>query len=308
MRLDVPENQQEDLGAPDDTPPAAGAEPPPPSDLPETVIEPGRGWKGFHLGELWKYRELLLLLAWRDVRVRYRQTVFGAAWAVLQPLALMAVFSLFLGRFVRPGLPDNVPYSIFLYSGLLPWTFFATAVSFAANSIVASEQLVTKVYFSRLVIPVASVGACLLDFVVAFGVLLVMMVFSPEVRVGWGLLAVPALTVLLLLAALSFGTFLAALNVAYRDVRFALPFLMQLWMFATPAVYLPPAKGPGAPVVSWIDLNPMNGLVAFFRAVTLDSPQLPWARLGVSAAVIAVAFLVAGAYFRRVEDSFADII
>jgi lipopolysaccharide transport system permease protein len=286
--------------------PAGGAGPA--AAAPEFVIDAGPRWAVLDWRELWRYRELLFLLAWRDVKVRYKQTLLGAAWAVLQPTLMMIVFTLFLGRLAKVGSGD-LPYPVFVYAGLLPWTFFATAISSAGNSVVESERLVTKVYFPRLAIPFAAAGAALVDFLVASGVLAVLMI-AYGLAPGWGLALVPGLVALLALAALGAGTLLAALNVAYRDVRYVLPFLVQLWMFATPAIYLQPGDGEaGAP--GWaqplMGLNPMAGLVASFRAAVLGGP-LPWGQLGVSAAAAAALFVAGCLYFRRTEDSFADVI
>jgi lipopolysaccharide transport system permease protein len=304
-----------------------------------TVIRPLRGWRLVNLRELWRYRELLYFLALREVKVRYKQTLLGAAWAVLQPAMMMVVFTVFLGRLAHVPSADY-PYPLFVYAGLLPWTFFATAVANAGNSVVGSERLITKIYFPRLAIPFAAVGAALIDFLIAFGMLVALMAWY-RILPGPAVALVPVLVALFALAALGMGTLLAALNVAYRDFRYVMPFLMQLWMFATPTVYMataaderdaePPAAvssasaapvgraaesasaeeshNPGVP--SWIKsvlkLNPLTGLVGVFRAAMLGGP-VSFERLGLSA-LGAVTFFIAGClYFRRVEDSFADII
>ncbi len=286
--------------APDERPGAPAPEAPP------TVIERRSGWRPFDLGELWRYRELLYFLTWRDVKVRYKQTALGAAWAVLQPLATMAVFAVFLGR--AGGLTGDLPYSyaLFVFAGLLPWTFFANAVASAGQSVVGSQSLVTKVYFPRLMIPMGAVGAGLVDFCIAFGMLLVLMAFA-GVWPGWGFLWVPPLLLVLVLAALGVGTLLAALTVAYRDFRFLVPFLVQLWMFATPSIYMEAGRVVGAGWLWLLPLNPAYGLIVNFRQATLGGPMDFYA-LAVSAAV-GVGLLLAGClYFRRVERSFADII
>jgi lipopolysaccharide transport system permease protein len=313
-----------------------------------TIIEPPGKWQFVDLGELWRFRELLGFLVWRDVKVRYKQTVLGAAWAVLQPLLTMIVFSIVFGRMA--GVPSGgVPYPLFALAGLLPWTFFATAVANAGNSVVGSERLITKIYFPRLAVPFAAVGAAAVDFAVALGLLFALMVWY-GVLPGPGLVLAPLIFALVLLAALGIGALLAALNVAYRDFRYVIPFLVQLWMFATPSVYmdvsaatapLPPAThptpppstpmpaatdaarvrsqpaasvpasqrgGPGRGLLrTLLALNPMDGLIGSFRAAVLGG-AIPWRRLGGSTAAVA-GLLVAGClYFRRVEDSFADII
>lgn len=309
-----------------------------PGGLPLNVIESRSGWQPLDLAELWRYRELIYFLAWRDVKVRYKQTLLGVAWAILQPTMMMVVFTLVLGRFA--GATERAaPYPLFVYAGLLPWTFFATAITSASQSVVSAERLVTKVYFPRLAIPLAAAAAALVDFALAavvMGALMAWYGFSP----GWGALLLPGLVVLLALAALGIGTLLAALNVAYRDVRHAIPFLVQLWLFATPSIYLEPSveantAAPASSIVSrgdasaartgaakaeeqparslfgrqsrLLSLNPLEGLIAFFRAALLNAP-LPWTRL-IYPAIAAPCLLLLGAfYFRRVEDSFADII
>jgi lipopolysaccharide transport system permease protein len=271
---------------------------------PVAVIRPTRGWAALGLRELWEYRELLYFLVWRDVKVRYKQTAIGAAWAVVQPVCTMVVFSLFFGRLA--GVPsDGLPYPIFAYCALLPWQLFAHGLAESGNSLVSSERLITKVYFPRLVIPLAAVMGGLVDFGIAFGVLLVLMAYYgilPTV----GVVALPALIALTLATALAVGLWLSALNVQYRDVRYTLPFLAQLWLFATPIAY--PASLLPAHWRSLLGLNPMAGVVEGFR----------WALLGTDAEIgglFAVSCLVTGLlllgglfYFRRAERTFADVI
>jgi lipopolysaccharide transport system permease protein len=299
--------------------------------LPSIVIRPARGWRSLQLAELLRYRELIYFLAWRDVKVRYKQTLLGAAWAVLQPALLMIVFTLFLrGAGLSSG---DVPYPLFVYCGLLPWTFFSAAVAGAAQSVLASERLVTRVYFPRLAIPLASVAAAVVDFVIAFALLIGLLLYYgvvPGGRIVW----LPVIALAIVLAAVGFGTLLAALNVAYRDVRYIVTFLLQLWLFATPAIYTatlgrgdrnpasadaaenpartavsPEASGhtgpPGGVVLNVI--NPLNGLIWAFRAAALNEP-LPASRLVLPAGTVLGVFLAGCYYFRRVEDSFADII
>src|SRR5438309_4052360 len=205
-------------------------------DLPVTVIERKPGWRVIDLGELWRYRELLFFLTWRDVKVRYKQTALGAAWAVLQPFATMVVFSLFFSQMggVSTG---GVAYPLFVFAGLLPWFFFSNAITSASQSVVGNQNLVTKIYFPRLIIPMGAVGAGLVDLFIAFGMLLGLMVCQ-GLWPGWGFAWVPLLLLILVVAALGVGTLLAALTVAYRDFRFVVPFLVQLWMFATPSIYM----------------------------------------------------------------------
>lgn len=272
--------------------------------LPLLVIEPPRGWVGINWAEVWRYRELLYFLTWRDVKVRYKQTVLGAAWAILQPFMQMVVFSIFFGKMAGMAKQTDVPYPIFAFSGLLPWTFFANAVSGSANSLVGSSNLITKVYFPRLVIPLASVGAGLLDFAIATGVLVAMMGYY-HTPLSWQLLLVPLFLAGTILAATGVGTLLSALTVAYRDFRYVVPFMVQLWLFVTPVIY-PTKIIP--PEWRWaLALNPMAGLIDGFRAAFLARP-LDWPHIGISFVVSVLLFFGGAAYFRRVERQFADII
>jgi lipopolysaccharide transport system permease protein len=274
-------------------------------DLPLTVIERRRGWQVVDLRELWRYRELLFFLAWRDVKVRYKQTVLGAAWAVLQPLATMLVFSVFIGRMA--GVADHIEhYSLFVFAGMLPWAFFQNALTSASNSIVGNQNLITKVYFPRVIIPMGAIGAGLVDFAVAF-VMLVLMMLYYGVFPGWGIVLAPPILLLLVLASLGVGTLLSALTVAYRDFRYVVPFGVQLWMFATPCIYLDAALVVGPRGQLLLPLNPAYGLIYNFRAALLGG-ELDWYALAISGAV-SVGLLVFGcAYFRRVERGFADVI
>src|SRR5262245_850485 len=270
-----------------------------------TVIEPQPGWKLLDLREMWRYRELLYFLVWRDVKVRYKQTVLGAMWAILQPVATMVVFSLFFGRLAQMPAGD-VPYPLSVFAGLLPWTFFSNAVSGAGGSVVGNQNLVTKVYFPRLFIPMGTIGAGLVDLVIAFGVLIVLML-GFGVMPGPQMLLVPLLTVALLAAAVGVGVLLSALTVAYRDFRHVVPFMVQLWMFATPCIYMRTESFLSPRWNAILPLNPAFGIIQNFRAATLGEP-LDWYSLGISSTV-ALGFLLVGClYFRRVERSFADII
>ena len=286
-------------------PPAVAAPPESTDDLPVTVIERRKGWQLLDLPELWRFRELLFFLAWRDVKVRYKQTVLGVAWAVLQPLATMIVFAVFLGR--MSGISTKIEnYPLFVFAGMLPWSFFAGALGAASGSVVGNQNLITKVYFPRLLIPMSAVGAGLVDLGVALGLLAVMM-GCYGVAPGLGILVLPLITLLLMIAALGVGTLLSALIVAYRDVRYVVGFAVQLWMFATPCIYMNTADvvGPRGRLV--LSLNPAYGLVLNFRQAVLGDSLDPLALI-VSAAV-SVALLMLGCfYFRRVERGFADII
>jgi lipopolysaccharide transport system permease protein len=270
--------------------------------VPVVVIEPRTGWSLPDLRELWEYRELLYFLVWRDVKVRYKQTALGASWAVIQPFFTMVVFSLFFGRLA--GVPsDGLPYPIFSFAALVPWTFFANGLTQSSNSLVASQNLLKKVYFPRLAIPTATVLAGGVDFVIAFGVLLGMMAFygiMPTAAVVW----LPALLLLALVTALGVGLWFAALNVQYRDVAYVVPFTVQLWLFATPIAY--PSSLLPEPWRTLYGLNPMAGVVEGFRWALLGTGTPPGPMLAVSA-VAAVAILIGGAlYFRRMERGFAD--
>jgi lipopolysaccharide transport system permease protein len=275
--------------------------------LPITTIRPSSGWRVVNVRELWRYRELLYFLIWRDVKVRYKQTVLGAAWAILQPFATMVVFSLFLGRTgVAGGDSTDLPYPLFVFAGLLPWIFFSNAVNGAGQSVVINERLVTKIYFPRLIIPMSAVGANLMDFLIAFVMLVLMMAYY-GVSTGWTVLFVPLVAGLLLIAVLGTGALLAALTVAYRDFRHATPFLVQLWMFATPSIYLQNLSRISPAWQRLLPLNPAYGLIRNFRLAMLGD-QLDLYALGVSTGGAIFLLLLGSLYFRRVEHSFADII
>ena len=277
---------------------------------PVLVIRPTRGWVSLKLPELWAHRELLFFLVWRDVKVRYKQTLFGAAWAILQPLAAMVVFTIFFGRLAKVG-SDGLPYPLFSYAGLLPWTFFAQGLSQSSESLVGSSNLIRKVYFPRLVIPGANVLAGLVDFALAFAVLLAMMAYY-GVRPSATALLLPLFLLLAFATTLGVGTWLSALNVQYRDVRYVVPFFIQLWLFVTPVIY-PMSQVTGRlrelHLPAWIyGLNPMVGVVEGFRWALLGSGERPGPVILASAAT-AVVWLVSGVfYFRRVERTFADVV
>jgi lipopolysaccharide transport system permease protein len=268
-----------------------------------TIIEPSKSWRLLDWKELWAYRELLFVLTTRDIKVRYKQTILGSAWAIIQPVMMMIVFSIFFGNLGKiPS--DGYPYPIFVYAALLPWSFFANSVANSASSLVGSASLVTKVYFPRLIIPLSSVGSGLVDFAVAGVILLLLMVYY-GVGLTFNLLMAPVLVAGAVLTALGVGIFLAALNVAYRDFRYVVPFLVQFWMFATPVVY------PASLVPShwqWIlYLNPMAGVIEGFRSVFLGKP-FDIVNLLVSLGIGLLVFAIGVAYFEKVERRFADII
>jgi lipopolysaccharide transport system permease protein len=273
-------------------------------------IEPRPGWVALRLRDVWAYRELLYFLVWRDVKIRYKQTILGAAWAILQPLLTMLVFTIFFGQLARVG-SDGLPYPLFSLAGLLPWTFFAQGLSQSSTSIVSDSSLITKVYFPRLVIPIAAVLSGLVDFGISFVVLLGMMVWYGTWPTALAIL-LPLFLLLGMGAALGVGLWLSALNVEYRDVRYVVPFFIQIWLFVTPVIY--PAsrvasklKELGLPV--WLyGLNPMAGVVEGFRWALLRSGSLPVSVLTASV-VVTIVLLVSGAYyFRRMERRFADVV
>jgi lipopolysaccharide transport system permease protein len=272
-------------------------------------IRPSTGWRAVNLAELWRYRELLWFLALRDIQLRYKQTALGVAWAVIQPLFTMIVFSIFFGGLARiPS--DGVPYPLFVLAALLPWQLFAYALTQSSNSLVAEQRLITKVYFPRLVVPLASVLSGLADFVVAFGLLLLWMLgywlLGHPTPLGLGLLAVPLLVFFAVLTALAVGIWLAALNVQYRDVRYTVPFLTQFWMFLTPVAY-PSSLVPEA-YRALYGLNPMAGVVEGFRWALLGTGTLSIPLVAASAVAVVLLFTGGLFYFRRVERTFADIV
>lgn len=268
-----------------------------------TIIESTRGWRTLDLPELWRYRELLLVLVGRDLKVRYKQTVLGVLWALLQPVVTMILFSVVFGRLA--SIPsDGYPYPVFVYAALLPWTFFSGGVSSASGSVVGSMHLVNKVYFPRLLIPMASIGSGLVDFAISALVLLGLMVYY---GIGWSvnLLLAPVLVVAVVFTSLGVGIFLAALNVTYRDFRYVIPFLLQFWLFATPVVY-PLSIIPET--WQWLAfLNPMTGLIQGFRSCFLGMP-IDVSGIALSALIAGLAFVAGALYFANVERKFADVI
>lgn len=270
--------------------------------LPELVIRPSRGWSPLNLADLWRYRELVFFLTWRDISVRYKQTALGAAWAVIQPFFTMIVFSVFFGSLAKVP-SDGLPYPVFAFCALLPWQLFAYSLAESGNSLVANQNLITKVYFPRVVIPLSATLGGLLDFVIAFVVLLGMMVYY-GIRPTAAVWALPLFVLLALVTALGAGLWLSALNVEYRDVRYTIPFLTQFWMFLTPIAY--PSSIVPETWRTLYGINPMVGVVEGFRWALLGSGSAPGPMLGVSA-LASLALLVSGVfYFRRMERTFAD--
>lgn len=276
---------------------------PRPIEAPVIVITPARGWSHLQLRDLWEYRELVYFLVWREVKVRYKQTFLGAAWAIIQPVFTMLIFSLFFGRLAKVP-SDGIPYSLFAFAGLVPWTFFSNALSQSSNSLITSSSLISKVYFPRLAIPLATVLSGLVDFMIAFALLLAMAAAYGRWPTTHILFVLP-LVLLTVMTAMGAGLWLSALNVEYRDVRYAVPFLTQFWMFATPIVY--PSSLLHEPWRSVYALNPMVGVIEGFRWALLGSPW-PGPSIMISA-VVSLAMTLSGAfYFRRMERSFADVI
>ena len=272
--------------------------------LPTLRISPPSRWTSLEFRELWEYRELLYFLIWRDVKVRYKQTALGAAWAVIQPFFMMVVFSLFFGRLAKVP-SDGIPYPVFTFCALLPWQLFANALTESSNSLVGNQNLITKVYFPRLVVPISAVLGGLVDFVIAFVILLGMMLYYGIVP-GWAIVTLPGFILLAVLTALGVGLWLSALNVQYRDVRYTIGFLVQLWLFLTPVAYpssIVPEKW--RPLYG---LNAMAGVVEGFRWALLGKSQPPGAMLWVSVAVVILILFGGLYYFRRMEQQFADIV
>jgi lipopolysaccharide transport system permease protein len=283
-----------------DAPPEGGS---PEPDAPIVVIEPRHGFVRFDVAELWHYRDLLYFLTWREISIRYKQTLLGFAWAVIQPVMTMVVFTVFLGRLAKMP-SDGIPYPVFSYLGLLPWLYFANAVTRSGTSLVSNAHLLSKVYFPRVLIPLSGVLSAAVDFAIAFVVLVGLMLWygiAPAASTLWLL----PLTLLTAVAAAGAGMWLAALNVKYRDVQHAIPFLMQVWMYATPVVY--PASVVPERWRTLFALNPLAGVIEAYRAATLGR-AMPWSLLGAST-VAAVLLVVIGTWqFRRMERSFADIV
>ena len=273
------------------------------AEQPVIRIRPSSKWVALKLEDVWAYRELLYFLTWRDVKVRYKQTALGAAWAIIQPLFAMLIFALFFGKLA--GMPsDGIPYPIFAFVGLLPWTFFANAVTNSGNSLVGSSNLITKVYFPRMIIPGAAVAAGLVDFGIAFVILGVLVVYY-GIALTWSALMLPVLVLMTAVLALAIGMLTSGLNVKYRDVRHALPFLIQLWFFATPIVYpttIVPARW------RWVmALNPMSGIIDGYRAAIFGN-GFDLRSLAISAGVTVILLVYSAYAFRRMEKTFADIV
>lgn len=276
----------------------------PPSVLTTLRIAPSKGWVSLKLRELWEYRELLYFLVWRDIKVRYKQTALGATWAIIQPFFTMVVFSLFFGHLGKiPS--DGIPYPLFSFAALVPWTFFANGLGQSSNSLVGNANLITKIYFPRLIVPLASVFSGIVDFLLAFVVLLGMMLYygiAPTLNVFW----LPLFVFLALVTSLGVGLWFSALNVEYRDVRYVVPFITQFWLFATPIAY--PSSLLSQPWRTIYGLNPMVGVVEGFRWALLGTNTAPGPIIAVSSAAALVILVTGAFYFRRMEKTFADIV
>ena len=270
---------------------------------PVTIIKPTAGWAKLRLGELWEFRELVFFFIWRDVKVRYKQTVLGAGWAIIQPLFTMVIFSIFFGRLA--GIPsDGLPYPLFALAGLVPWLFFMNGLTHGANSLVENEKLIKKVFFPRMIVPVSSVLAGLVDFAIAAGLLVVAMAYY-QIAPPTELIFLPLFVLLAVIAALGVALWLSALNVQFRDVRYVVPFLGQVWMFATPIAYPSSLLNESWQLVYAI--NPMVGVVEGFRWALLGAGEAAWGVVSISATVAVLWFVTGAFFFRRVERSFADI-
>ena len=272
--------------------------------LPTIVIEPAPRWPSINVRELWANRELLLFLVWRDIKVQYAQTALGASWAIVQPLLTMLIFTVIFGRLAKiPS--DGAPYSVFTLAALIPWMYFSNAFSAASASLVNSSNLITKVYFPRLIIPVVSVLAGLVNFAVSCVVLAIMMVWYHVTPSPIALVMIPALLLLTILTAIGVGSLLAAIYIQYRDVRHIVPFIVQIWMYISPVVY--PLSLVPARYQTLYALNPMAGIIQTFRVVLLKTGEIPWGTLGISSIVGLVLFVVGTLYYRNTEHLFADV-
>ena len=276
----------------------------PPSEKIVVVIEASKSWVPLRLGDLWAYRELFYFLIWRDVKVRYKQTLLGATWAILQPLLTMLIFTLLFGKLA--GIKsEGLPYPIFAYGGLLIWIFFANSVTNSGNSLVGSANLITKIYFPRMIVPAGAVAAGLVDLALAFLIQIGLMLYY-GIHATWAIFMVLPLILLTTLLALGVGMWLSALNVKYRDVRYAIPFLIQIWMFASPIIYpvsMLPARW------QWVlMLNPLTGIIQNFRIALFGGQAFNWKSLGVSIAITFVVLVYSSYSFRRMERHFADIV
>ncbi len=271
---------------------------------PTLIIKPKKGWQVIDFKELSHYRDLFYFLVLRDIKIKYKQTVLGASWAVIQPFFTMVIFSLFFGRLAKiPS--DNIPYPIFTYAALVPWTYFANSLRMSASSLVGNTQLISKIYFPRLIVPIAPILANLLDFFIALVILFVMMLFYGLAPTPYAIVF-PLLTILMIMIAIGVGTWLSALSAQYRDIKYTVPFLIQLWMFSSPIVY--PASMIPEKFRFWYGLNPMAGVIEGFRSILLGTVPFPFKMIAMSTIVSIFLFVSGVMYFRRMERYFADVI
>jgi lipopolysaccharide transport system permease protein len=273
---------------------------------PKPVVEiaPSSGWRAVDVGELWRYRELLQIFVWRDLKVRYRQTLLGVVWIVAQPLITMLIFTLLFNRVARIQSDSGVPYSLFVMTALVPWTFFSAGVAASGNSLIGSSHLISKVYFPRMIVPAAAIFAAAVDMIVTLGVVVLMMLWH-RIGISMTVVALPLTVIVCGVLGLGIGLWLSALNVEYRDLRVVIPFVLQFWLYATPVVYPVSALPQRYRILA--QLNPMTGVVEGFRN-SLTAQPIPWGALAYST-VVAVVLLVSGAfYFRRMERQFADVL
>ena len=274
-------------------------------DAYEVVIEPAKGLLHLDLDELWRYRELFYIFAWRDLKVRYKQTAIGAAWAILQPLVMMIVFTVIFGNLAGID-SDGIPYPIFVYTGLLIWQYFSSSLDKASNSLIAHQAMVQKIYFPRIILPIASTLSGLVDLAIASSILVALMVYYRFTPTPVGILLLPVFVMITTLAALGLGFFLSAINVKFRDIRYALPFFIQIMLYVTPVIY--PVSLTGGKWRALIWLNPMSGVIRNMRAGMLGVTGMDWTLLLASGVLSAVLFMVGLVYFRANEKEFADII
>jgi len=254
--------------------------------------------------EYGRYRELYFFLVWRDVKIRYKQTVLGAAWAIIQPFMTMVIFTLFFGKIAKID-TEGIPHAVFYYSALVPWTYFSVAVALAGNSLVANSKLISKVYFPRAIIPASSALGGLVDFAIAYTVVIGMMIYY-DIPFSWGMLWWIVLVIPMLFLIVGIGMILSALNVKYRDVKYAIPFFIQSLLFISPVIY--PTSSVPAKYQTFLALNPMTGLINAFRASLLPNREIDWGSLSISLVIVAVIFIVGGLYFKNTERAFADLI
>lgn len=305
LRLPLVETQETETDTHDiPTEECTSIAPPASPDLPVIRIQPTKGWVSLKLNELWDYRELLYFLAWRDVKVRYKQTILGASWAIIQPFFTMVVFSIVFGKVARiPS--DGIPYPIFSFAALVPWTFFANGLNKSTESLVTGSGMIKKIYFPRLVLPISAVSSGLVDFALSFVILLAMMLYFGTLPT-WNVIWLPFLLLLGYMTSLGVGMWLTAMNVQFRDIRYVVPFLVQVWMYASPIVY--PSSMFGEPWRTVYALNPMVGVIEGFRWALLGVDTRPGPMIIIST-LVALGMLVSGAfYFRRLERSFADVV